>query len=235
LDRARAVRERIVKSRLSKYNEGGVQELNLPSGMERVLVPGQVEDDAAIELGTRKITTNLDLLKAARLRHPHAYLIYKPHPDVEAGYRKGRIAPAAMRQYADVIVTNISMPSLLETIDRVETLTSLTGFEALLRGKSVTTHGQPFYSGWGLTEDLDPPLRRTRKLSLDELLAVTLILYPRYVDPVTGRHCEVETILVRLEEALQQRGEFPQKLLAGARHGLAWCIHNLVLPLTRQR
>ena len=38
----------------------------------------------------------------------------------------------------------------------METMTSLAGFEALLRGKPVTTHGQPFYAGWGLTEDICP-------------------------------------------------------------------------------
>jgi capsular polysaccharide export protein len=60
-------------------------------------------------------------------------------------------------------------------------LTSLAGFEALLRGKRVVCYGQPFYSGWGLTVDLWPIDRRTRCLSLDGLVAGTLILYPTYV------------------------------------------------------
>jgi capsular polysaccharide export protein len=234
LSRARALRERILKARLSKYNEGSSQSLNLPPAMEIVLVPGQVEDDAAIKLGTRKVTTNLELLKAARKRNPHAYLVYKPHPDVEAGYRKGKIGAATALQFADLVVTRMAMPDLLEHIDRVETMTSLTGFEALLRGKKVAVHGQPFYAGWGLTDDLDPVPRRTRKLSLDELLAVTLILYPRYLDPVTGRHCEVETIVARLEEAKGRRKNLSQKLLSGGRHAFAWCIHNLILPLTKR-
>lgn len=234
LSRARALRERIVKARLSKYNEGTARALNLPPGMETVLVPGQVEDDAAIKLATRKVKTNLDLLKTARKRNPHAYLIYKPHPDVEAGYRKGKISAATAGQFADMVVTRMAMPDLLENIGRVETMTSLTGFEALLRGKHVTVHGQPFYAGWGLTEDLDPVPRRARKLAFDELLAVTLILYPRYVDPVSGRHCEVETIVARLEDAKDRRENISQKLLSSGRHAFAWCVHNLITPLTRR-
>ncbi|MBK8579299.1 MAG: hypothetical protein IPN78_14060, partial [Candidatus Accumulibacter sp.] len=59
--------------------------------------------------------------------------------------------------------------------------TSLTGFEALLRGKSVTCYGQPFYSGWGLTVDVVPNPRRVRRLLLDELVAGALIEYPVYL------------------------------------------------------
>jgi capsular polysaccharide export protein len=234
LTRARSLRERIVKARLSKYNEGVSQTLSAPPGVDRVLVPGQVEDDAAIKLGTRNIVTNFDLLKAARTRNPKAYIIYKPHPDVEAGYRKGKVNPAMARPFADAIVTRMAMPDLLENIDRVETMTSLTGFEALLRGKHVAVHGQPFYAGWGLTDDLDPIPRRARKLSLDELLAVTLILYPHYVDPISGRHCEVETIVARLEDAKDRRENISQMLLSSGRHAFAWCIHNLIMPLTRR-
>ena len=56
------------------------------------LVVGQVEDDRSIERGTADIKTNLGLLKAVRADHPDAYIIYKPHPDVETGNRNGRIA-----------------------------------------------------------------------------------------------------------------------------------------------
>ncbi|HMI20960.1 MAG TPA: beta-3-deoxy-D-manno-oct-2-ulosonic acid transferase, partial [Sphingomonas sp.] len=94
-----------------------------------------------------------------------------------------------------------AMSSLLARIDGVHVLTSLTGFEALLRGLDVTVHGQPFFAGWGLTRDLAAPLsRRTRKLTLAELVAGTLILYPRYLDPVTERPCPPETLLQRFAD-----------------------------------
>eukprot|EP01037_Dinobryon_pediforme_P023300 gene23300-24702_t len=78
------------------------------------------------------------------------------------------------------------MARLLDLVDAVHILTSLTGFEALLRGRAVTCHGVPFYAGWGLTRDLAPtPERRRRRLSVAELVAAVLIVYPRYLDPVT--------------------------------------------------
>ena len=51
-------------------------------------------------------------------------------------------------------------------------------FEALLRGKAVTCYGQPFYSGWGLTDGITPHTCRTRRLQLDALVAGALLLYP---------------------------------------------------------
>jgi len=37
--------------------------------------------------------------------------------------------------------------------------------------------------------------RRKRVLSVDELLFATLVLYPRYVSPVSKERCEVEVML----------------------------------------
>lgn len=90
------------------------------------------------------------------------------------------------------------MTAMLEAVDEVHVLTSLTGFEALLRGKQVMTYGRPFYSGWGLTEDVSPSPRRTRRLSLDELVAGVLILYPTYVSRTTGRFTTPERALEEL-------------------------------------
>lgn len=74
------------------------------------------------------------------------------------------------------------MDRLLDAVDEVQVMTSLAGFEALLRGKAVTCYGQPFYAGWGLTTDIVPPARRSRRLTLSELIAGALIVYPRYFD-----------------------------------------------------
>ena len=97
------------------------------------------------------------------------------------------------------------MGTLLSGVDEVHVLTSLAGFEALLRGKKVTCYGQPFYAGWGLTDDRMPPARRTRRLTLDELVAGTLILYPTYVSRVTGKFTTPERALDELLEWRQQK------------------------------
>jgi capsular polysaccharide export protein len=179
---------------LSKYNTGGTN-LSLPEG-HRVLVPGQVEDDASILLGTSEVRTNMGLLSAARDAHPDAVLIYKPHPDVEAGLREGKIDA---HKLADVVAKNMDPAALLAQVDEVWTMTSLTGFEALLRGVKVTTLGAPFYAGWGLTTDLGTvPARRGARPSLMGLIHATLIDYPRYMDPATGQPCPVEIVVERL-------------------------------------
>jgi capsular polysaccharide export protein len=203
LARAAALRETIVRRGISKYNlttEGSLP--HIPAGRRVVLVPGQVEDDASVRLGGGSIRSNLELLKAARAAEPEAFILYKPHPDLEAGYRRGRLRAADLAGLADAVVGGVPLPALLPRIDALHTLTSLSGFEALLRGKAVTCWGQPFYAGWGLTEDRAPlPAgRRGVPRTLDELVAAALILYPRYIDPVTLLPCPVEVMMDRLED-----------------------------------
>ena len=64
----------------------------LGPGCRRRPVPGQVEDDASIRLGAGAVRTNLALLRAAREANPDAFIVWKPHPDVEAGLCDGAIA-----------------------------------------------------------------------------------------------------------------------------------------------
>ncbi|MGY2051743.1 capsular polysaccharide biosynthesis protein [Methylobacterium sp. JK268] len=199
LARAAELREAIVAARVSKYNVGGAPLPPRPRPGPLVLVAGQVENDASIRLGTIDIATNAALLRRARERHPGAVIAFKPHPDVEAGLRPGWVPPQDLAAHADMVLRDVSAADAIDAADHVETLTSLIGFEALLRGKPVTTHGLPFYAGWGLTESPPCP-RRTRRLSLDELVAGALIAYPRYVDPRTGLPCPPEVLVRRLAE-----------------------------------
>lgn len=212
--RAEALIAKLAHAGLSKYNLG--QEVPPLPGGHRILVPGQVEDDASIRLGcTGTARTNLDLLKAARLENPTATVLYKPHPDVEAGLRPGRIDPQEALEYADAVLDHADPIGLIEEVDEVWTLTSLLGFEALLRGKPVTCLGAPFYAGWGLTRDLAPtPARRAARPSLAGLTHATLIDYPRYIDPVTLRPCPVETVIDRLGEGGTIRRGFANRSLA---------------------
>ena len=199
--RARVLRTEIVRRRVSKYNTGRF-DLSLDSeSARRIFVPGQVEDDLSVARGGAGCTGNLDLLARVRAAAPDAFIVFKPHPDVDAGHRKGAVADSEILQFADKLVRDVSSIALIEAVDEVHTLTSLCGFEALLRGKAVTAYGQPFYAGWGLTHDLAPPARRGRALSLDALVAGVLILYPRYLDPKTGLPCSPELLLERLFDA----------------------------------
>lgn len=204
LARARILREAIVASGLSKYEVGGVASLTRPGGDRcHVLVPGQVEDDRAVTSGGA-LSSNLELLRRARAEvGPDAYLIYKPHPDVLAGHRRGLIDEREMAAFADQVETKAAMAALIALVDALHVNSSLAGFEALLRGKQVTVHGVPFYAGWGLTIDRGPvPQRRTKQRTLDELVAAALLLYPRYLDPDTGLPCPAEVLVKRLAKGV---------------------------------
>lgn len=199
LFRAEHLITRLMKNGASKYNLVGDALPDLPDG-ERLLVPGQVEDDASIKRGAGAINTNLGLLQDARARFPEATILYKPHPDVESGLRAGKIPTETAMKYADVVLDNISATDILPHVSGVMTMTSTLGFEALLRGIPVACLGAPFYAGWGLTTDLgNVPARRGIDVTLAQLVHAVLIDYPRYFDPVTGRPAPVEVILDRIE------------------------------------
>jgi len=201
LGRARQLRERLITLGLSKYNSEGDELPDLRAmakGRDVILVVGQVESDASIRHACPGIRTNQALLEAARKLHPESYVIYKPHPDVVTGGRSGEVAIEGGTYDLELTTGNISR--LFEQVDHVHTLCSLAGFEALIRGVPVTTHGLPFYAGWGLTHDLVECPRRTRHLSVDALVAGTLIEYPVYVAPEHGHLCNAETVVTILEQ-----------------------------------
>lgn len=200
LARAAALRARLVAAGICKYAQGtplGAERQPI-GGRRRVLVVGQVEDDRAMLLGGAGMT-NRALLMRARAMEPDAELIYRPHPDVEAGHRIGAIPDAEVRRLADRIERERPIAALLDEVDGLHVISSLAGFEALCRGCAVTTHGVPFYAGWGLTRDMAAmPDRRGRARSIDEVVAAALILYPRYLDPVTRLPCPVEVLVERM-------------------------------------
>jgi capsular polysaccharide export protein len=230
--RAERLMRRIVDGGTTKYNLPGALP-DLPPG-HRILVPGQVEDDASIRLGTGEVHTNLGLLRAAFAANPDAVIVYKPHPDVEAGLRPGAVPQGELDRLADVVARRADPAALLAACDEVWTMTSLMGFEALLRGKRVTCLGAPFYAGWGLTADLGPvPDRRRRapdghplpRPALAALVHAALIAYPRYWDPVTRRPCPPEVALDRLAGGTIPPAGLALRTLARAQGLLAGWAH----------
>lgn len=214
LRRAERLIRQLTRDGLTKYNLGdALPDLpDLPEG-RLILVPGQVEDDASILRGAGSVTTNAALLEAVRAANPDAVLLYKPHPDVEAGLRAGAVDA---EERADLVLPNSDPAALLDMVDEVWTMTSGIGFEALLRGKKVTCFGAPFYAGWGLTQDRGPipPRRRKHQVDLTALVHATLIDYPRYWDPLTGAPCPVEVVAERLAEGQVPHPGLANRLLA---------------------
>ena len=184
--RAAALRQRLVKEAITKYNLQAEAWRRPPGNQRVVLVIGQVESDASIQYGAPGIRSNRALLAAVREAEPEAYLVYKPHPDVVAGLCRAGVGEDDAFELCDEVLPHGSIQQLFTQIDALHVLTSLAGFEALLRGVEVHCWGMPFYAGWGLTQDRECCSRRQRTLSLDELVHAALIDYPRYVSRDSG-------------------------------------------------
>lgn len=205
LNRAKNIIKILLENRFSKYNGLKHEDLkiNAKIGQKIILIPAQVEDDASMILGGFGLST-LDLLKEVRAKNQDSYIIFKPHPDVLSGNRVGLKDETLILEFCDEIVKDCSIDSAIKIADEIHTITSTSGFDALLRAKKVFTYGMPFYAGWGLTKDKHKCERRTRKLSLEELVAGALITYPRYINPKTKTLCEIEVcldIMLNLQKA----------------------------------
>jgi capsular polysaccharide export protein len=198
-DRARRLRQKIVDLGVTKYNLGQGVWSAPAAGGRTILVVGQVETDASIRLGSPDISSNLALLRRVRAEQPHAHVLYKPHPDVLAGLRgPGRGEEMALQFCDEILGAAISPDQLFSQIDELHTMTSLMGFEALLRGVRVVCHGLPFYAGWGLTEDRLVCARRLRRLTIEDLVHGALIAYPRYINADRACFMEPEEAVDRL-------------------------------------
>ncbi|MCW2366806.1 capsular polysaccharide export protein [Sphingobium sp. B7D2B] len=220
LTRARALRNWLVREGISKYGISTGSALPRPGGTKRhILVVGQVEDDRSVLFGSPTVRSNFDLLRRVRALAPDAHLVYRPHPDVEAGHRKGAIPKREALAIADSIDPSSPISALIGMVDEVHVMTSLAGFEALLQCKTVTTHGVPFFAGWGLTRDLAmTPDRRRPGCTRDALAAAVLLVYPRYLDPLTNLPCNAEIMIMRLLSGVKRQND----ALVPMRRFLGW-------------
>ena len=113
---------RLVLGGLTKYNPDADALPDLPKG-RRILVPGQVEDDASVRLGAGAEHTNLALLKRVRAENPDAVILYKPHPDVEAGLRIGAVDLKAALALADRVMRRAGPSALIAVVAAVWPIT----------------------------------------------------------------------------------------------------------------
>ncbi len=223
IHRAEHLIRRICRLGLTKYNISG-EFPDLTTDKRKILVVGQVEDDASLCLGASKIRTNLELLEKTRAENPDAFLMWKPHPDVEAGLRAGGVSTEDTERLADIALINVGADAALAAADEVWTITSTTGFEALLRGVPVTCLGMPFYAGRGLTRDVVPrPPHRKSDVTLPGLAHACLIGYPRYFDPRDGSPISAEQAIQLLSEGIE---------MPPVNRAMAW-LYTLLAPLRR--
>ncbi|MEM8686532.1 MAG: capsular polysaccharide biosynthesis protein [Pseudomonadota bacterium] len=226
LKRARELINWLISNDITKYNLSSAGTIGeLPAGTPKILVPGQVEDDASVLHSGSALTSSTQLLSAVRAAHPDAVIMFKPHPDVVSGQRTGLWRTEDLDGLADLFLVDVPIVEAIAACDEVHVLSSLAGFEGLLRGKKVTCYGLPFYAGWDLTNDKLHCDRRGRKLTLEQLVAGSMILYPNYLDPVTQLPCGPETVIKRILESKAAPGR--RSALVVSRELLAACRRTL--------
>lgn len=203
IESAKKLRDILINSKISKYNDDKDDIITHKNDKKIALVIGQVEDDASVKIGADGMK-NIELLRLARQNSPHAHIIYKPHPDVVSGNRVGAVETTEALKYCDEVLEGVSMPTLLDIADEIHTMTSTSGLEAILRKKRVICYGRPFWAGWGLSDDKKPQPRRYRSLSRDELIAGAYLLYPRYIHPLNLEACEACDLVVALQGQIKE-------------------------------
>ncbi|WP_293444884.1 hypothetical protein [Planktotalea sp.] len=166
------------------------------------------------------------LLSAGRAVNRDAVILYKAQPDVEAGLRKGLVANENTAHLCDAVLHKCDPIAAIDASDEVWTMTSLLGFEALLRGKTVTCLGAPFYAGWGLTRDLGPvPAWRSTEITLESLVHAAFIDNPRYFDSITQQPCPAEVVLERLASGKVTKPKLLNRILSKLQGLLASKAH----------
>ena len=140
-----------VSHRVSKYNHQPYVDVIPIYGIKnkkRVLVLGQVPHDDSLKYGDGNGITLLDVVNKAIEENPDAQIIVKPHPMMLDNLF---IFDTLTELDCLILIQSIHLVDALESIDHVYTITSLGGFEALLRGKKVTVLGRPFYVNTNIT------------------------------------------------------------------------------------
>ncbi|MCG3872408.1 hypothetical protein [Psychrobacter sp. Ps7] len=144
---AQEILDYYVSHRVSKYNHQPYVDIAPIYGVKdkkRILVLGQVPHDDSLKYGGGIGITLLDVVNQAIAENPDAQIIVKPHPMTLDDHS---IVDELTELDCLILNQSIHLVDALETVDHVYTITSLGGFEALLRGKKVTVLGRPFYYG----------------------------------------------------------------------------------------
>ncbi len=210
--RGRDLQALLNEQAVTKYNLGFSDQIGsssrfrireLAGDRDIILVPGQYEADQSIQNSRGEIKSNVALLAATRRKYPGAFILFKEHPDLYSGVRPGALGEARATKYADLYITHVDMHELLQECDRVSTMTSLTGFEALIRNKAVHVWGSPFYAGWGLTQDELAFPERTATITTEELVYTALVLYCRCYSWSRRSPASPEQVIAELAEERQ--------------------------------
>jgi capsular polysaccharide export protein len=195
--------ERFRKSGASKYNwfPGEFRDEGLPE-QEGILVVDQTRGDMAIRAGGLEVGAFDRMLEAAFDECEGAPVYLRAHPDhLFRSKRTCFSSRLAGDSRVRLLSPDLSPAQCFSFCHTVMVGSSLMGMEALIHGRKVVTFGQPFFAGWGLTDDRgqQPFSHRDRRLTLGELFESAYLRYCHYFDPDTHEPCGLGEILDHLE------------------------------------
>ncbi|WP_186332382.1 tetratricopeptide repeat protein [Bordetella genomosp. 13] len=198
---ARGCIDLMLQLSLSKYTPGKLQKVSTPSIrlQRRVAIVGQVDNDMSMRMGNPEGWSMMDMIRLAKIEHPDAEIVYRPHPEVYEGYQRSRFVKRLVSRICVIESPDVPTAEFLDSVDHVYTVTSLTGFEALLRGKKVTVMGAAFYAGWGLTDDRVAFPRRRARHDLEALFHAIYLDYPIYLSHPANAELGFHTACLRID------------------------------------
>ena len=194
---AQSLIKKILDHEIVKYNLKSyipLDQVDLPLSTDhlynRVLLIDQTYGDESIKQGNAS-KRDFDLMLDQAITKFTANNVWvKVHPNVINKKAKGYYSLRKLRKKGvHIISANINSIALLKRFKNVYTVTSGTGFEALLCGCHVTCYGEPFYSGYGLTLDLKTIAKSKRldlmktPMNLELLVAAMFFKYSIFIDP----------------------------------------------------
>lgn len=206
LNEAREVIDKILRQQITKYNlqENDHYEFSTQPG-RKVLVIGQCEDDASIVYGSPHLRLNTELILKALEENQDATIYFRPHPDVTSGLREALSDVYSVSPDVVILDQPLDLWGNIQHFDAIYVMTSLAGFEAALRGCEVHVFGHPFYSGWGVTNDRYPHVRRDRKHSLEAVFYAAYMHIPYYLHPETTAAISLGDAIDILEDQRKQK------------------------------
>ena len=151
------INNKSLESMIYEYNESFTNSTNNNNyniEPKTIFIPAQIDDDASVILGGCGYS-NITLLREVRKNHPSSFIIFKIHPDALSGNRVSEINIKEVKSLANYICSNeYTNIDCINLCNEIHTISSLVGFEALIRNKKVYCYGMPFYAGYGLTVDV---------------------------------------------------------------------------------
>ena len=188
----------ILSKELSKYNfmKPISKNFNLEDRYRSVcLVLDQRKGDQSVAGARANALSFARMLKDTIRENPQDLILIKIHPDALLADHQGyftHLCSKPKTSNVQILSENINAISLLKAVDKVYTVSSQMGFEALMCRKKVYCYGWPFYSDRGLTVDRGKKRKKiSKKRTLEEVFYASYIKYTRYFNPDTYRSCDI--------------------------------------------